>query len=124
MTLLSCLQRVSGESTLAGRRRHARQGRACPRSARRRHHRPTLACLEARAVPASFPTPLLPVAPSGGLIDRGSVDGTIAAPAETDSYTLTLDGDQTIGLLAHPSADLTPTVTLLGPDLTILATAT
>jgi hypothetical protein len=33
------------------------------------------------------------VAPSGGLIDQGSVDGSITTPAETDTYTLTLDGD-------------------------------
>src|SRR5215831_13812727 len=125
MTLLSCLQRASGGSTLAGRGRSARQGRARPRPARRRRQRPGLERLEARAVPASFPTPLLPVAPSGGLIDQGSLDGAIAAPAETDTYTLTLDGDQTVALVAHPSAPgLRPTVTLSGPDHTVLATAT
>jgi hypothetical protein len=67
----------------------------------------------------------LPLAPSGGLIYNGSVDGAIAAPAETDSYTQTLDGDQTIALVAHPSApDLQPTITLSGPDDTVLAAVT
>jgi sugar lactone lactonase YvrE len=76
-------------------------------------------------VPSSFPTPLLPVAPSGGLIYQGSVDGAIAAPAETDTYTLTLDGDQSVALVAHPAAaGLRPTVTLSGPGNTALAAAT
>src|SRR5262249_53912495 len=111
--------------TLAARCRPARQGRARPRPARRGRHRPDLERLEARAVPASFPTPLLPVAPSGGLIDQGSVGGTLASPAGPDTYTLTLDGAQPVALVAPPSAPgLRPTLTLWGPDHTVLATAT
>ena len=76
-------------------------------------------------MPSSFPTPLLPVVPSGGLIYQGSVDDAIAAAAETDTYTLTLDGDQSIALVAHPSAPgLQPTITLSGPDDTVLAAVT
>src|SRR5215813_1556981 len=102
MILSSCLQRVSGESLLAGQVRPPRRGRARPRPARRPRHRPGLERLEDRAVPASFPTPLLPVAPSGGLIDQGSFFVNDAAPAETDTYTLDLDGDRTVALVAHP----------------------
>jgi sugar lactone lactonase YvrE len=65
------------------------------------------------------------VAPSGGLIYDGSADGTIVVPAATDTYTLTLDGDQSVALVAHPSApSLQPTVTLSGPDDTVLAAVT
>jgi sugar lactone lactonase YvrE len=73
---------------------------------------------------STFPAPLLPVGPSGGLIYQGSVDDAIEAPGETDTYTLTLDGDQSVALVVHPAApSLLPTVTLSGPDGTGLATA-
>jgi streptogramin lyase len=81
--------------------------------------------LEDRTVLASFPTPLLPVAPSGGLIYQGSADGVIAAPAEADTYTLTLEDDQSVALVAHPTAaGLQPAVTLSGPDGTDLSAVT
>jgi hypothetical protein len=65
------------------------------------------------------------VAPTGGLIYDGPVAGTIAAPAATDTYTLSLDGDQTVALVVHPLAQgLRPGVALVGPDGTVLAAAT
>src|SRR5262245_18325791 len=103
MILFSCLQRVSGQSTLAGQRRLPGRCRARLWPAKRSRHRPGLELLESRTVPANFPTPLLPVAPSGGLIYQGSVDDAIAAPAETDTYTVELDSNQTIALVAQPS---------------------
>src|SRR5205807_704929 len=73
---------------------------------------------------SSFPTPLLPVAPSGGLMYDGSVDGGIAAPSATDTYTLNLDSDQTVALVAHPrTPGLRPTVTL-SANHRLLAAAT
>jgi hypothetical protein len=74
---------------------------------------------------ASFPTPLQPVAPAGGLIYDGSVNGSLTAPAKTDTYTLQLDPNQTLTLVAHPSAPgLRPTVTLTAPNNKVLGVVT
>jgi hypothetical protein len=86
---------------------------------------PRLQRLEDRTDPSSFATPLLPEGASGGLIYDGSVDGSIVVPDETDTYTLSLDGGQTVALVAHPAAaGLQLTVRLSGPGHTVLAAAT
>jgi hypothetical protein len=98
-------------------------------SARRKTSRlrfvPRLQRLEDRTDPSSFATPLLPEEASGGLIYDCTVDGSVVVPAETDTYTLSLDGGQTVALVAHPAAaGLQLTVRLSGPGDTVLAAAT
>src|SRR6266850_3219663 len=124
MASSSYLERIPSKSALAGRGRLSPQRGMPFRPTKPRRYRPCLEVLEDRTVPSSFPTPLLPVQPSGGLIYDGSVDGGIAAPSATDTYTLNLDSDQTVALVAHPRAPgLRPTVTL-SANHRLLAAAT
>ena len=52
----------------------------------------------------AFPNPL-GVAPAGSLVYRSSYSGSIAAPLDSDSFTLQLDPGQTLAVSAAPAPD-------------------
>ena len=70
----------------------------------------------------TYLTPLVPVVPLGSLIytsqvDGSQVDGSFHAAGDQDSYTLDLDGEQTISVLLDPSdSSLVAKLELFGPD--------
>src|SRR5262249_23463408 len=117
----------NGERTMSFHRwlQHLRPALAPGRRPRRAGKRAQLSLepLEQRALLSTLS--LLPVAPAGSLIYDCFVDGAIAVPAKADSYDLRLDANQTVALVAHPSAPgLRPTVSLFGINHKILASAT
>jgi len=72
-----------------------------------------------------FPTPLTPVLPLGSLVYDQVASGGIAAAGDTNSFTLAVDPGQTIAVLVTPSTTtLQPTVQLLDPTNTLVASAT
>jgi extracellular elastinolytic metalloproteinase len=74
---------------------------------------------------AAYPTPLVSLAPPGSLIYDPPVSGSIGFAGDTDSYTFFgLDAPQTVTVVVTPtSAGLTPTVSLTGPNNTVLGSA-
>jgi hypothetical protein len=66
--------------------------------------------------PIDFPTPLLPVTPSGSLIYQNSTTGTITA-GSVDAYSLPVAAGQTISVLVTTSSGLQAEVNLSGTDI-------
>ncbi|NQU24921.1 MAG: metallophosphoesterase [Candidatus Nealsonbacteria bacterium] len=89
---------------------------ASPLSSGRRRLR--LERLEDRCLLAVAPwlSPFVPVDPLGSLIYRSSADAQLAAPDQTDSFTIDLDPGQTIGVVVDPDSALQPTLHLLDPN--------
>jgi len=89
--------------------------------------RPDLQAIEPRLLPAGAPepspVPLQPVLPMGSLVYEGSTTASIDAAAETDSFTIDLDGGQTVTIIADPDGTLQPAVELVGPASASLGTA-
>ena len=80
------------------------------------------AASETLAATVPFPA-LTGVKPFGSLIYEGSVDGTVPASA-TQSFTLDVNGGQTITISALPAAGLQPTIELRDPSNTVIGSAT
>ena len=73
----------------------------------------------------TYPTPLVPVAPLGSLIYDQQVDGAFHAAGDQDSYTLDLDGGQTISVLLDPSdSSVVTKLELFGPGGASLGSVT
>jgi hypothetical protein len=74
---------------------------------------------------APYPGPLAAKNPLGSLIYDPSLAGIVTFVGDTDAFTLDVDGGQTISVLVSPGgAGLQPTVQLLDPSNTVIATAT
>ena len=68
-----------------------------------------------------FPVPLSSVDPEASLIYRGTVTAAIDVAGETESFTINLDSPQQISILADPSSSLAPTLQILDPSSTSVA---
>jgi hypothetical protein len=73
---------------------------------------------------APFPTPLLTQNPQGSLIYNSSAAGNIGFAGDTDSFTLTIDPDQTVTAIVTSSGGLQPSVELRKPASTVIGSAT
>ena len=73
--------------------------------------------------PTPIPTPLQPVSPLGSLLYEGGITGDIG-PANTDTFLVDLDEDQTATLVVTGSNGLTPSITVLYPGLPLTITET
>ena len=72
-----------------------------------------------------YPTPLSPKPPLGSLVYDPSISGVISPAGDTDSFTISLDPNQTITVLVTANvAGLQPTVTLTDPSSAVIASAT
>ncbi len=71
-----------------------------------------------------YPTPLQAVNPAGSLIYDPTVTGSIGFVGDTDSYTLSLTGGQTLSLVLSTDPNLIGMVALLGPGGSTIASAT
>ena len=69
-----------------------------------------------------FPVPLDPVQPLSSLVYRGTASAGIDVAGESESFTIDLDGNQQLTLVAEPDATLTPTLEILDPSFAPLAT--
>ena len=70
-------------------------------------------------------TNLQPVLPLGSLVYDTTIDDVLLSSTDTGTYTLTIDPDQTLAVLATPATqNLTLTVTLVSPAGQVLGTAT
>ncbi|MEM7391436.1 MAG: S8 family serine peptidase, partial [Verrucomicrobiota bacterium] len=70
-----------------------------------------------------FLRPLRPVRPLGSLVYEGDVEAFVSPPGDEDTYTLDLDGDQTIGFLLHPAPELRGRIALRDPSNILLGSA-
>jgi hypothetical protein len=73
---------------------------------------------------APFPTPLLTLNPQGSLIYNSSAAGNIGFAGDTNSFTLTIDPDQTVTAIVTGSGGLQPRVELHNPASTLIGSAT
>jgi uncharacterized repeat protein (TIGR01451 family) len=74
---------------------------------------------------SSYPEPLVHKNPLGSLIYDPSISGTIASAGDTATFTLPVDGSQTITLDVKPSAgSLQASVTVQDPNGSTIASAT
>ena len=73
---------------------------------------------------APFPTPLLTQNPQGSLIYNSSAAGNIGFAGDTNSFTLTIDPDQTVTAIVTGSGGLQPSVELRNPASTVIGCAT
>jgi hypothetical protein len=72
-----------------------------------------------------YPTPLTSVPPSGGLIYDPQVSATIGFVGDTDSFTISLDPNQTASVVVTSAPGLQASAALIAPDgHTVLGTAT
>jgi len=71
-----------------------------------------------------YPTPLLAKNPQGSLIYDPSITGNIGFAADTDSFTLAVDPDQTVTAIVTGSGGLQPSVELRNPASTVIGSAT
>lgn len=60
--------------------------------------------------------PLEPVAPLGSLVYDTPVSDAISVAGETDTYTIDLDGGQTITVIATPAGGLQPRISVFDPN--------
>ena len=75
-----------------------------------------------------FPVPLTALAPLGSLAYTGSTTGAIATLGELDTYSLSVDGGQTISVVVTPGSPagpspLQPTIELRNPSGELVAVA-
>ena len=61
-----------------------------------------------------FPTPFEPLPPSGSLAYESSTVGWISVPGDVDGFTVDLDPNQSVTVLAYPDATLQPAVEVSG----------
>jgi len=71
-----------------------------------------------------LPVPLEPVDPWGGQVYESSLSAEIAAPDETDSFTVDLDDGQMFSVVIDPDAALQPVVELFDPGNNAIGSAT
>ncbi|HEV8606295.1 MAG TPA: S8 family serine peptidase [Tepidisphaeraceae bacterium] len=71
--------------------------------------------------PTSLPTPLPSLSPLGGLLRGASASGLINDPADTDTFTLSLNAGQRLSLAVLGTDGLLPTFQLLDPQDQTLA---
>ena len=71
----------------------------------------------------AFPIPLTLKGAPGTLIYDGSASSLINTPTDSDSFTLTLDANQTLSLIATPAGTLRPRIELRDPTQTLIAAA-
>ncbi len=64
----------------------------------------------------NFASPLVPVAPTGGLVYAGGVQGNFDYEGDSDALSIDLDGGQTFTLRFKPNADLQANLEALDPD--------
>ncbi len=64
-----------------------------------------------------------PQPPPGGLVYDEPFNGTIATPSSTQDFTLDVDADQTITVVADPAAGLRPRIDLLDPSSATIGSA-
>lgn len=64
----------------------------------------------------NFSSPLAPVAPAGGLVYAGGVQGTLDVNGESDNLGITLDANQSFSLRLQPPAGLQARMEAFGPD--------
>lgn len=101
------------------------------RSARRRRWRngrgraPNVEVLEERRLlfAGPLPTSFEPIAPDGSLIHSAIVSESVNGVGETDSFTVALDGEQTLSVVVDPDSGLAPVVRLRDPSNALLGTA-
>jgi Zn-dependent metalloprotease/methionine-rich copper-binding protein CopC len=68
-----------------------------------------------------FPA-LAPVAPNGSLVYSNTTSGVLQTATDADAFTLNLQANQQLSLVMHPfNPALRPTITLIGPSGTTLA---
>ena len=80
---------------------------------------------DADAATRAVPTPLTPVAPLGSLAYTGTTSGAITKATDVDAFTIPLAAGQTLTVLGTPQPNgLWPTVSVVGPDGTTLASTT
>lgn len=73
----------------------------------------------------AFPTPLAGQTPAGSLVYGSSISGWITPAADTDAFTLAVDGGQTVSLVVAPTfGGLRPAVDLYDPSNNLLASTT
>ena len=71
----------------------------------------------------AYPVPLFPIAPKGSLIYDPSASAFINPSSDIDSFTINVDAGQTITVVVTPDSSLRPKVSLLGPGLSVSASA-
>jgi methionine-rich copper-binding protein CopC len=70
-------------------------------------------------------TGLQPVQPLGSLVYQTTIDNVVVSPSDVDTYNLTIDPHQTLGVLVTPvTTTMTATVTLISPSGNVIGTAT
>jgi hypothetical protein len=70
-------------------------------------------------------TGLTPVLPLGSLVYSGTADNVLVSSTDADTYNLTIDPLQTIGVVVTPvTKDMTATVELVSPKGIVIGTAT
>ncbi len=72
----------------------------------------------------AYPVPLEAQEPLGGLIHDPSASAVLGYSGDTDSFTLNVDGGQTITAVVDPGQGLHPTVELRDPSNVLLGSAT
>ncbi len=70
-------------------------------------------------------TGLMSVSPAGSLVYQKTIDNVLLTPSDVDNYTLAIDPQQTLAVVATPvTSGMTLTVTLISPTGHVLGTAT
>jgi hypothetical protein len=91
---------------------------------RRRNAGFRLESLEERVL-LSMITSLQPVLPLGSLVYESTIDNTLVSSSDTDTYDLTINPQQTLGVMATPvSSGMTLSTTLISPSGLVIGTAT
>ncbi|MEX0936320.1 MAG: metallophosphoesterase family protein [Pirellulales bacterium] len=75
-------------------------------------------------IKAPFPMPLTPLSPAGGLIYEGSALGELQTADHRELFTLPLTTGETISLVAVGLPGMQPTIEVLSPSQSVVATAT
>src|SRR5262245_38002825 len=68
-----------------------------------------------------FPVPLTAVDPQASLIYSGTTSAAIDFAGESESFTINLDSPQRLTVLADPGITLAPSVEIIDPSLTSIA---
>ena len=68
---------------------------------------------------------LQPVLPLGSLIYQGTTDNVLLSSSDVDTYTLAIDPNQTLAVVAKPvTSGMSVTITLISPSGNVIGTAT